>query len=284
MGTPAPHPNSLAEAGALQGASRKPGPGLGTPSTAPHPARPRAPASPRPGSPWRLRSRSIMMCRCSALAMALESLGRSSSAGMVSVERLGPRAQGWGTDTAGLGTGPAGMPGAQRDRGPVTCGGSPAPHRPGGSRPLARRCAPAAPGAPGAGPSAPPPRAPLPPRPRSPGPSRPAFAALPPPLRVNLRPRPASHPAAAPNSSGRREGGSALGRVPATPKPRRRGTERPRRGLGEGVYCWLFRNQSVTTVHRASRPPGPRPPAGPRKSSIVWTWGGGGGETPGDSQ
>lgn len=42
-----------------------------------------------PSSPWRLRSRSIMMCRCNALAMALESLGRSKSAGMVLLGSLG---------------------------------------------------------------------------------------------------------------------------------------------------------------------------------------------------
>lgn len=50
------------------------------------------------GSPCRLRSRSIMMCRCNARAMALESLGRSRSAGMVLPGALGPWAPGSVTD------------------------------------------------------------------------------------------------------------------------------------------------------------------------------------------
>lgn len=46
-----------------------------------------------PGSPCRLRSRSIMMCRCNALAMALDSFG-PRSAGMVLLGTPGHRAPG----------------------------------------------------------------------------------------------------------------------------------------------------------------------------------------------
>lgn len=79
-----------------------------------------------PSSPCRLRSRSIMMCRCNALAMALESLGRSRSAGMVLLGALGPWTPGsvTGCQTSDRACGEAG---AQRER-----------TRP-GRKPLARR-------------------------------------------------------------------------------------------------------------------------------------------------
>lgn len=113
--------------GALQGPSRPKGSGAQSRPPAPtaggavpsHPssARPRRAVPPvvgagpggalppwavcppaRARSPCRLRSRSIMMCRCNARAMALESLGRSRSAGMVLPGALGPWAPGSVTD------------------------------------------------------------------------------------------------------------------------------------------------------------------------------------------